>query len=139
VDFLAFARRALTPPPQGRCLLRFPERELFEYPSLLSRDWLRRKRCCLVSEIALDEQVLADAIQIAGGRGEAERGFVRHRAHDERGNVIGVSEADTGFMGGVGALNELLCEGEIGANEDIDVLVGALGFLCVSHVQKITL
>lgn len=52
---------------------------------------------------------------------------------------MGVAEADAGLMGGVGTLNELLCESEVFADEDVDVLVGALGFLCVSHVHKTTL
>ena len=43
-------------------------------------------------------------------------------------------------MCGVGGLNELLCEGDVVAYEDVDVLlVGALGFLCLAHVYKTTL
>lgn len=141
MDFPAFAGRALTPPPHGflRLVLRLPERELLEGLPLFSRNGLRGKRRRLVVQIALDEEVLADVLQAAGARGLAQGGFVRHRADDERGDVARISEADACLMGGVGALNELLCEGEIVADDDVDVLVvGALGFLCVSHVYKTT-
>ena len=52
---------------------------------------------------------------------------------------MGISEADAGLMGGVGRLDELLGEGEVVADDDVDVLVvGALGFLRVPHVRKNT-
>jgi len=52
---------------------------------------------------------------------------------------VGIAEADAGLMGGVGALNELLCESEVATDDDVDVLVlGALGFLRVHHVSKTT-
>lgn len=128
--------------PMNSCdflVLGFPERELLEGLPQISRDGLRGERRRLVSEIALDEQVLANALQAAGGRGVPQRILVRHRAHHERGDIVGVAEADTGFMCGMSRLNELLCEGEIVADDDVDVLVvGALGFLCLAHVCNTT-
>lgn len=51
-----------------------------------------------------------------------------------------IAEADAGFMRGVGRLNELLCDGDVVTDEDVDVLVvGALGFLCLAHVCNTTL
>lgn len=42
-------------------------------------------------------------------------------------------------MRGVSRLNELLCEREVVADDDVDVLVvGALGFLCLVHVCNTT-
>lgn len=121
-------------------VFRFPERELPEGLSSLSVDGFRGEGRRLVVEIAFNEEVLADALQSAGGRGLPQRILVGHGAHHERRDVIGIAEADAGFVGSVGRLNELLCDGEVVADDDVDVLVlvGALGFLCLAHVCNTT-
>jgi hypothetical protein len=51
---------------------------------------------------------------------------------------MGIAVADTGFVSGVGRLNELLRYGEIVSDDDVDVLAGRRSFLCVAHVGKTT-
>lgn len=113
---------------------RLPERELPERPALLSRQRLRGECRRLAPEVLFDEEVVPDALQAARGRGEAQRGLVGHRAHDERGDVVRVPETDACLVSGVCGLDELVCGSEIRADDDVDVLLFvALGFLRFAH------
>lgn len=78
---------------------------------------------------------MPDPFRAARRGGQAERRFIGDRTDDERGDVIGIPETDSGLVSGVGGLDQLVGGSEILANDDVDVLlVFALGFLRVAHV-----
>jgi hypothetical protein len=82
------------------------------------------------------EEVLADPAEAAGRRGTPQRGLVRDGAHDKGRDVVRIAVADACLVSGVSGLNELLCEGEVLADDDVDVLVvGRRSFLRVLHVH----
>jgi hypothetical protein len=117
---------------------RIPKGKFLEGLSGLSRDRFCGKGRRLAAQVGLAKDVVPDALQIAAGGRAAERLLIRRRTEHERGDVVMIPETDSGFVSGVSSLNGLLCEGEIFANEDVEVFLGGLGDLRFLHDPKTT-
>jgi len=60
-------------------------------------------------------------------RSPPKRGLIRRGADDDRGNAVGISEADARFVGGVSSLAELGLDGQIDTDQDEEPLPILLG------------
>jgi hypothetical protein len=116
-------------------LLRIPKGEFLEGLPGLAEDRFRGEGRGLAAQVRLAEDVIPDALQIAARGRAAERLFVGRRTEHERGDVVTIPETDSGFVRGVSSLNGLLCEGEVFADNDVEVFLGDLRFL---HDPKTT-
>lgn len=115
-----------------------PELDLLEGLTGLSRDRLGGEGRSLVVEIRFDEEVVPDPLQIASRSRGAQRLFIRQGEEHERGHVVRIAETDSSFVRSVSGLDGLVSRGEIGADADVDELLGG-GDLCLVHERKTTL
>lgn len=107
-----------------------------ELPALAVKR-LRCKGGGLIADVILDEEVVFDPLPVEELLGLLERRLVGHGADDDGARDVGVSIADASLMGGMGSLTQLLVEGEVGSDEDVEVLLTGLrnGFPCfLRHV-----
>jgi len=107
-----------------------------ELPAL-AVERLRRKGGGLIADVVLDEEIVLDPLPVEELLGLLEGRLVRHGADDNGANNVGISIADASLMGGMGSLTQLLRKGDVGSDEDVEVLLTGLrnGFPCfLRHV-----